>query len=33
MVAAMAINNGARIFTLNKKYFQRFEKFGLKLFD
>jgi predicted nucleic acid-binding protein len=33
MIAAIAINNNAKIFTLNRKHFDRFKEFGLKLFD
>ncbi|MCD6247177.1 MAG: type II toxin-antitoxin system VapC family toxin [Candidatus Diapherotrites archaeon] len=32
MIAAIAINNSAKLFTLNLKHFKRFETFGLKLF-
>lgn len=31
MIAAIAINKGAKLCTLNTKHFKRFEKFGLKL--
>jgi len=32
MIAAIAINRGAKLFTFNKKHFRPLEAFGLKLF-
>lgn len=32
MIAAIAINNGAKLYTFNQKHFKPFEKLGLQLF-
>jgi predicted nucleic acid-binding protein len=33
MIAAICINRGSQIATLNRKHFDRFKDFGLRVFD